>query len=127
MLGTMKLLLVLVVTLATTLAQAEDRKITGTFESVRLDILMGMPESVTAKHNESFEKSKQTVVITEKDISLNTGFGGGIYMTYTTQGDFMLGKTMIGKTEMFYPIYVKDSDTLFLAAQKFVRKKEESK
>ena len=123
----MKPLLILAVTLIATLAQAEDRKIIGTFESVRLDILMGMPESVTEKQKDSFEKSRQTVVITEKDMTLSTGFGGGIYMTYTAQGDFILGKTMMGRTEMFYPVYVKDADTLFLAGQKFLRKKEEPK
>lgn len=124
----MKLLIILAVTLAATLAQAEDRKLTGTFESVRLDLFLGLPESAkTDKLKESFEKSKQTLVITEKDMSLNIGFGGGIYMTYTAQGDFLLGKTMLGKTEMFYPIYVKDADTLFFGNQKFVRKKEEAK
>jgi hypothetical protein len=123
----MKSLLILTLALCAVIADAEDRKLTGTFESVRLDILFGMPESVTAKHNDAFEKSKQTVIITEKDLTLNTGFGGGIYMTYTTHGDFLLGKTIIGQAEIFYPIYVKDADTLFLAGQKFVRKKEEAK
>ena len=129
----MKLLLLLAVTFAATFAQAEDRKITGTFESVRLDLLMGLPDTtdkqkaINDKLKESFEKSRQTLVITEKDMSLNMGFGGGIYMTYTTQGDFILGKTMVGKTEIFYPIYIKDADTLFFGSMKFIRKKEESK
>ena len=55
------------------------------------------------------------------------GMGGGIYMTYTSQGDFLLGKTILGQVEMFYPIYIKDSDTLFLAGQKFIRKPEVQK
>ena len=123
----MKSIRILLFLLTAGFAQAEDRKLAGTFESVRLDLLMGIPDSVSAKHKESFEKSKQTIIITEKDMTLNTGFGGGIYMTYTTQGDFLLGKTMLGQAEMFYPIYIKDADTLFLAGQKFVRKKEDSK
>jgi hypothetical protein len=55
---------ILAAALAATVAQAEDRKTTGSFESVRFDILMGMPESISEKHKDSFEKSKQTIVIT---------------------------------------------------------------
>jgi hypothetical protein len=113
-----------------TIAQAEDRKITGTFESVRFDLLMGLPESITEKHKEAWEKSKQMIVITEKDLVLNVGLAGasgGIYMSYTTQGDFLLGKTVIGKSEMFYSVYIKDADTLFLSGQKFIRKQEAPK
>lgn len=125
----MKFLLVLVAVLVTSIARAEAPKFLGTFESVRMDILMGLPlpESVTAKSKDMFAKMAQVLVITEKDLSLNVGSGGGIYMTYTAQGDFLLGKTMMGKSEMFYPIYVKDADTLFMAGQKFSRKKDDSK
>jgi hypothetical protein len=90
-----------------TIAQAEDRKITGTFESVRFDLLMGLPESITEKHKEAWEKSKQMIVITEKDLVLNVGLAGasgGIYMSYTTQGDFLLGKTVIGKCRYAVPL-----------------------
>lgn len=123
----MKISLILLFIFLSTFASAEERKIVGTFESVRLDILLGMPESATAKQKDAFEKSKQTIVITEKDMTLSSGFGGGIYMTYTAQGDFLLGKTMLGQAEMFYPVYVKDADTLFLAGQKFIRKAEGAK
>jgi hypothetical protein len=105
-------------------AFAEDVKITGTFESVRMDVLMGMPMELTEKNKEIFEKTRQIITITEKDMNLSMSMGGGIYMTYTRHGDFLLGKTVMGKTEMFYPVYVKDSDTLFLAGQKFIRKQE---
>ena len=125
----MKYLLILAIALTASHLQAEDRKIIGTFESVPLEFFTkGLPDSVSAKHKEMLEKTKQTVVITEKDMTLNTTFGGGgIYMTYTTQGDFILGKTKLGEVEMFYPIYIKDEDTLFIAGQKLVRKKDTSK
>lgn len=105
-------------------AFAVDVKITGTFESVRMDVLMGIPMELTEKSKEMFEKTRQTITITENDMNLAMSMGVGIYMTYTTHGDFLLGKTVMGKTEMFYPVYVKDSETLFLAGQKFIRKQE---
>ncbi len=120
----MKFLLILALALSATFAHAEERKITGTFESVPFHVLANLPESASKELKESAEKMKQTLTITEKDMRMSTGFGGGIYMTYTAQGDFLLGKTALGDTEMFYPIYVKDENTLFLAGQKFVRKKE---
>lgn len=130
----MKLFLTLCAAFVTAFAQAEDRKIIGTFESVPFDALAGFPGAETAKSKElaakskeMFERMKQTLVITEKDLTLGVGPGGVLYMTYTTQGDFILGKTIVGKSEMFYPIYAKDTDTLFLSGQKFVRKKEEAK
>jgi len=129
----MKLLLFISVVLVATFARAEDRKIIGTFESVPIDMLAMLPGPATEKSKEQaaktkamFEKMKQTLVITEKDLTLSVG-GGAVYMTYTTQGDFILGKNVLGNSEMFYPIYAKDADTLFLAGQKFVRKKEEVK
>lgn len=123
----MKLLLILALTLLSTFARAEAPKFLGTFEAVPLNLLMGLPEGADAKHKELLAKMAQTLVITDKDMSLNVGLGGGIYMTYTAQGDFLLGKTMMGKNEMYYPVYVKDADTLYLAGQKFVRKKDEAK
>ncbi|HZJ16802.1 MAG TPA: hypothetical protein VFD27_17240 [Chthoniobacteraceae bacterium] len=129
----MKLLLFISVVFVATFARAEDRKIIGTFESVPIDMLAMLPGPATEKSKEQaaktkamFEKMKQTLVITEKDLTLSVG-GVAVYMTYTTQGDFILGKTVLGNSEMFYPIYAKDADTLFLAGQKFVRKKEEVK
>ena len=129
----MKLLLFISVVLVATFARAEDRKIIGTFESVPIDMLAMLPGPATEKSKEQaaktkamFEKMKQTLVITEKDLTLSVG-GVAVYMTYTTQGDFILGKNVLGNSEMFYPIYAKDADTLFLAGQKFVRKKEEVK
>lgn len=130
----MKLFLILVAIFVTAVARAEDRKIVGTFESVPFDAFAGLPGAETAKSKElaakskeMFERMKQTLVITEKDLTLSVGPGGSVYMTYTTQGDFILGKTMLGKSEMFYPIYAKDADTMFLSGQKFVRKKAEAK
>jgi hypothetical protein len=120
---------ILSATFVASIAQAEDRKFLGTFESVPFDVLVGLTGSGNEKLKESMEKTKQTLLITEKDMTLNVAFGGGggIYMTYTTQGDFILGKTVLGTSEMYYPIYAKDADTLFLAGQKFVRKKAEAK
>ena len=130
----MKLLLFISVVFVATFARAEDRKITGTFEAVPPDLFANFPGPATekskelaAKRKKMFEEMKQTLVITERDLTLNVGPGGGLYMTYTTQGDFILGKTVLGNSEMFYPIYAKDADTLFLSGQKFVRKKEEAK
>lgn len=110
-----------------TFAQAEEPKITGKFESVPLDVLLGLPDSVTKKHKQSLERTRQTIVITEKEISMNAGVGGSISMTYTVQGDFLLGKSKLGTAEMFYPIYVKDAETLYLSGQKFVRQVETAK
>jgi hypothetical protein len=108
-------------------AQAQERKLIGTFESVPVDILKETTNSAPATLNDTAnwfkEWTKTTVVVTEKDITLN----GGLNMTYTTQGDFLLGKTKLGQVEMFYPIYIKDEDTLFIAGQKLVRKKDISK
>jgi hypothetical protein len=130
----MKLHLVIGVIFIATFARAEDRKIIGTFESVPLDVFAMLPGPATekskelaAKRKKMFEEMKQTLVITEKDLTLNVGPGGALYMTYTTQGDFLLGKTVLGNSEMLYPIYAKDADTLFMSGQKFVRKKEEVK
>jgi len=130
----MKLLLFISVVFVATFAQAEDRKIIGTFESVPMDMLAMFPrlakeksKEQAARTKEMAEEMKQTLVITEKDLTLRVGPGGFVYMTYTNQGDFILGKTILGNSEMFYPIYAKDADTLFLMGQKFVRKKEEVK
>jgi hypothetical protein len=120
---------ILATTLVTSIGRAEDRKITGTFESVPFDVMAGLKGTTSEKLKETMEKTKQSLVITETDMRLNVAFagGGGIYMTYTTQGDFILGKTVLGTSEMFYPVYVKDADTLYMAGQKFVRKKDEAK
>ena len=130
----MKLLLVISATFVVAFAQADDRKFIGTFESVPIDMLAMLPGPATEKSKEQaaktkamFERMKQTLLITEKDLTLSVGPGGAVYMTYTKQGDFILGKTILGHSEMFYPIYAKDADTLFHAGQKFVRKKEEVK
>jgi hypothetical protein len=129
----MKLLLITSLIFVATFARAEDRKIIGTFESVPFDMLAGFPglgpeksKERAAKRKEMSAEMKQTLVITEKDLTLSVGHGGNVYMTYTTQGDFILGKTILANSEMFYPIYAKDPDTLFMSGQKFVRKKEEA-
>jgi hypothetical protein len=123
----MKILLILFVTLAATFVQAEDQKLVGTFEMVPMDVLMGLPRPVTEKEKKLMDGMKERLVITDKDMRLAMAAGAGIYLTYTIQGDFILGKTVIGTTEMYYPIYVKDADTLFMMGQKFIRVKEEKK
>ena len=120
----MKLPLILALTIFTTLSRAEDRKVTGTFESVPPNV-MGVP--MNKEMTDMFEKMKQTMVITEKAITVRAVGAIGMTLTYTTHGDFILGKTTIGTSEMFYAIYAKDVDTLFLSGQKFIRKKEEAK
>ncbi len=92
----------------------------GTFESVRFDLLRDQP-AVTAKDQEAYKLNQQKMVVTETEIMLKNAVGGITPMHYTAQGDFLMGRATIGHTEMFYPIYVADADTLFFGGNKFVR------
>ncbi len=99
-----------------------DGNLTGTFETAAPEPCGGQSCEVQTAPESTSGANRQSVVITGDGMTLETAFGG-IPMTYTLHGDYLLGKTVLGDGEMYYPIYVQDEDTVFLSGQKYVRVK----
>lgn len=101
-------------------ARTRGGNLTGTFETTPP---AGSPTpcaELCCENTPDAAPARQTVVITGEGVTLKMPFGG-ISMTYTLHGDFLLGKTVLGDGEMYYPIYVQDENTVILSGQKYVR------
>jgi hypothetical protein len=103
-------------------ARVRDSNFTGTFETAPPEISAGLCGEGQSKLGAAAWATRQSVVITGEGVTLETAFGG-IAMTYTLHGDYLLGKTVLGDGEMYYPIYVQDDNTVYLSGQKYVRVK----
>jgi hypothetical protein len=101
-------------------ARSRESNLTGTFQTLPPENAAGTPAAICCKDAPGSKASQQSVVITGDGVTLQTPFGG-ISMTYTLHGDYLLGKTILGEGEMYYPIYVQDENTVILSGQKYVR------
>lgn len=98
-------------------ARGRESHFTGTFETALPEVSCEAPATP-----QKAAANRQSVVITGEGVTLETAFGG-ISMTYTLHGDYLLGMSVLGDGEMYYPIYVQDDNTLYLSGQKYVRVK----
>jgi hypothetical protein len=48
-------------------------------------------------------------------------------MGYTTKGSFILGKLRVGEAEVYYPIFEKNGDTIYMGGREYVRIKNDAK
>jgi len=103
-------------------AKAREGSVTGTFEKSAPDAGSKACTEIHCENALPTESIRQSVVITGEGVTLTMPFGG-ISMTYTAHGDYLLGKTVLGTSEMYYPIYVQDEDTVILSGEKYVRVK----
>ena len=71
-----------------------------------------------------YQMTAQRMAITANNILFKTGPLSEQTLTYTVQGDILLGRTVRFEGEVFFtPIYVANKDTLFANGFKFVRTK----
>ena len=101
-------------------AKAREGSVTGTFEKSAPDAGSNACTEIYCENTPQPESNRQSVVITGEGVTLTMPFGG-ISMTYTSHGDYLLGKTVLGAGEMYYPIYVQDENTVILSGEKYVR------
>ena len=105
-------------------ALADDRDLYGVYESKFLHDSFD-EEFINSPERENFrDKMHQTLTIKETQIIFSIGKTEpeSNEMTYTIHGNFILAKYVDGDYESFYPIYIKDNKTLFMAGQRFVKK-----
>ncbi|MGV3532808.1 MAG: hypothetical protein ACO1QR_10595, partial [Chthoniobacteraceae bacterium] len=99
---------------------AREGSVTGTFQKSLPEAGSNACTEIHCENAPQPEPIRQSVVITGDDVTLKMPFGG-ISMTYTSHGDYLLGKTVLGTGEMYYPIYVQDENTVILSGEKYVR------
>ncbi|RYD62688.1 MAG: hypothetical protein EOP84_34360, partial [Verrucomicrobiaceae bacterium] len=101
-------------------ARSRDGNLTGTFETGPSEGGSKNCTEIQCENAPAPASLRQSVVITGEGVTLKTPFGG-IAMTYTSHGDYLLGKTVLSDGEMYYPIYVQDENTVILSGEKYVR------
>jgi hypothetical protein len=82
------------------------------------------PSAEDQKTREMYLMTAQRIEITAGKLVLKTGNLTSETMTYTAQGEFLLGRsTRFGGDVFFTPFYVADKDTIFGNGFKFTRTK----
>jgi hypothetical protein len=100
---------------------AETLDIYGVYES---KLHYGDSANLSLKIRKARDKSYMTITINKDKIIFSIGRSEPDYfeMEYEVKGDFILAGSENPELEMYYPIYIKDKNTIFTSGRRFVKK-----